>query len=125
MCYATIVVSSFALVAAVSAFCWPWAFGCQTAHDHRTWRGDRGYLCWDIKVGSPWLVIGPDALDCGCLLCVLSLLGMPARASSLEVESEYGCTKLPLWRIARRNAFVAQTRVGCGSAASDIWEELN
>jgi hypothetical protein len=43
------------LVATVSAFCWPWAFGCQTTHDHRKWRGDHGYRCWDIKSGSPWL----------------------------------------------------------------------
>ena len=41
--------SRFALVATVSGLCWPWAFGCQTTHDHRKWRGDRGYQNRDIK----------------------------------------------------------------------------
>jgi hypothetical protein len=45
-------------VATVSAFCWPWAFSCQTTHDHRKLRGDRGYPYRDIKGDSPWLVRG-------------------------------------------------------------------
>jgi hypothetical protein len=45
--------SRFALVATVSAFCWPWAFGCKTTHDHRKQRGDRGFPYWDIKGGNP------------------------------------------------------------------------
>ncbi|HEU0007354.1 MAG TPA: hypothetical protein VFS12_15330 [Terriglobia bacterium] len=37
------------MVATVSGLCWPWAFGCQTTHDHHKWRGDRGYQHRDIK----------------------------------------------------------------------------